>query len=182
MSERPGVVIYFEIEPALRMLDDSQRGKLFSAILEYAHYSVIPELTDPLLAMAWSFVQPSLDRDADRYAKSCQQKKIAGLKSDFRRNYAPKHGIDPDNEDALQTYISQRLSTPVDECRPTSTTTPAGTTTPTPAPTATSSPAENEKAAGRGAGEPLSPEEFDRLRKERIDQLLSITNPNNHNF
>lgn len=113
-KERPGVMLYFELEAPLKLLDDSQKGRLLSAILEYAHYGVIPEFGDPLLGMAWSFVKSDLDRDGERYRDTVHKKRISGITSDFKRNYAPKHGISPDDEEALQEYIRQRLSTDVD--------------------------------------------------------------------
>ena len=121
-------MLYFELEAPLKLLDDSQKGRLLSAILEYAHYGVIPEFGDPLLGMAWSFVKSDLDRDGERYRDTVHKKRISGITSDFKRNYAPKHGISPDDEEALQEYIRQRLSADVDECQPTTITSSNRTT------------------------------------------------------
>lgn len=109
--EQAGFVVYFEIEPALDMLDDSNKGKLLSAMLNYAHYGVLPAFDDRLLQMAWAFIKPSIDRSNKRYIETQEKRKIAGIISHFKRNYAPKHGIDPDDEEAQQAYIRQRLST-----------------------------------------------------------------------
>lgn len=116
-------MLYFDLEPSLELLTNDQKGQLFTAIFEYAHHGIIPEFTDMLLALAWSFIKPSIDRDGMRYQNAVQQKRIAGIKSDFKRNYAPKNGINPDDEEEMQKYIHQRLSTSVDECRPPPTTT-----------------------------------------------------------
>ena len=118
-KERPGVMLYFELEAPMKFLNDSQRGRMLTAILEYAHYGVFPEFGDPLLDMAWSFVKSDLDRDGERYRETVHKKRISGITSDFKRNYAPKHGLSPDDEEALQEYIRQRLSADVDECQPT---------------------------------------------------------------
>ena len=170
-SERPGVMLYFDIEPALKMLDLSQNGALFSAIMEYAHYGVLPDLDDPLVGMAWTFVKSSIDRDGERYTKTIEKRKISGITSDFKRNYAPKHGIDPDDEDALDMYIRQRLSTHADKCQASGTPTP--TTFPTQTPKAYPTP--EATAAGKGSGEnpSNSAEEhnFEQLRKNQIDKL-----------
>lgn len=117
-KERPGVLVYFDIEPAVNMLDDAQRGQLFSAILSYAHYGAAPIFENQLLKMAWSFIQPSIDRANEKYADTVQKKKIAGITSDFRRNYAPKNGLDPEDDGALQEYIRQRLSASADYSNP----------------------------------------------------------------
>ena len=42
-EKRPGVMLYFDIEPGLKMLDDPQRGRLLTAIMEYAHFGVVPD-------------------------------------------------------------------------------------------------------------------------------------------
>lgn len=107
-------MIYFDLEPAIKMLDDSQCGRLFRAIMQYAHHGEAPEFEEAVMAMAWSFVKTAVDRDNGRYQRVVKGKKIAGITSDFKRNYAPKHGIDPEDKEALDEYISQRLSTDVD--------------------------------------------------------------------
>lgn len=150
MAERPGVMLYFDIEPGLKMLDDPQRGQLLTAILEYAHFGAVPDFTDPMLSMAWSFVKTSIDRDGERYEKAVTKKKISGITSDFKRNYAPKHGISPDDEEALAEYIRQRLSTPVEGSRPTTTVATSSTTAATPPSNPTTITA--VEAVGKGSG------------------------------
>lgn len=178
MAERPGVMLYFDIDPGLKMLDDPQRGQLLTAIMEYAHFGIVPDFTEPLLSMAWSFVKTSIDRDGERYEKAVIKKKISGITSDFKRNYAPKHGISPDDEEALSKYIRQRLSTPVEESQPsttavTETTTSARLKTPTTADTKGTA-----AAAGKGvAGENLSDPplvDFEQLRQQRLNMLKEL--------
>ena len=177
MAERSGVLVYFEIEPALQLLNNEQRGMLFTAILDYAHYGSIPTFNTPLLEMAWSFVQPSIDRDGERYAKICKQKQIAGFTSDFRKNYAPKHNLDPNDEEALQAYLCQRMSAGVNGCQ--ATTTPTATTNSITTVTPTTKPNKNTTAArtttaerGVGRDATLTPEEFERNRQSLIEQLM----------
>ena len=179
MANRPGVMLYFDIEPGLKILGDPQRGKLLAAIMEYAHYGVVPDFEDPLLSMAWSFVKTSIDRDGERYQSNVHQKRIAGIKSDFRRNYAPKHGIDPDDEEALQAYIRQRLSTDVDECRPSTTATPK----PNPISISKASPSSTLTAKATAAGKGVEGEnpndppllDFEQLRQQKLAMLRSNT-------
>ena len=59
-------MIYFDIRTAVGFLDDPQKGQLFQAILEYAELGVIPQF-EGVLAMAWAFVKPQIDRDGERY-------------------------------------------------------------------------------------------------------------------
>lgn len=175
MAERPGVMLYFDIEPGLKMLDDPQRGQLLTAIMEYAHFGAVPDFTDPLLSMAWSFVKTSIDRDGERYEKAVTKKKISGITSDFKRNYAPKHGISPDDEEALAEYIRQRLSTSVEESRP-STTAATGITASSIAKAPVTADSKGiTAAAGKGvAGENPSdqpPTDFEQLRQQRLNML-----------
>lgn len=174
MSERPGFMLYFDIEPALTMLDDTQRGQLFTAIMEYAHYAAVPDFEDKLIGMAWSLIRPILDRDRRSYEKKVFDNKVKGIKSDFRRNYAPKHGLDPDDEIALEQYISQRLSTGVDQSQRTETRVLAQTETLTLPPKTTG---EGEGTGVQG-GRELSavpgsnPEaDFNHLRNQKMQQL-----------
>ena len=163
-KKRPGVLVYFDIEPALDMLDDAKRGRLFTAIVNYAHYGSIPDFNDSVLDMAWAFVKASIDRDGDNYQKTVQKRKIGGITSDFKKNYAPKHGIDPNDEEALREYISirmsndagasQQMSTRVDTCQPTTTTTTTRTTTTTPTTTTTTT--ENNKGDANNANDPVA--------------------------
>lgn len=175
VAERPGVMLYFDIEPGLKMLDDPQRRQLLTAIMEYAHFGAVPDFTGPLLSMAWSFVKTSIDRDGERYEKAVTKKKISGITSDFKRNYAPKHGISPDDEEALAEYIRQRLSTSVEESQP-STTVKSETKTSaiSESPTTTAA-TKNTTAVGKGgAGEnPSDPPlvDFEQLRQQRLKML-----------
>ena len=175
MAERPGVMLYFDIEPGLKMLDNTQRGQLLTAIMEYAHFGSIPEFSDPLLSMAWSFVKTSIDRDGERYEKAVVKKKISGITSDFKRNYAPKHGISPDDEEALAEYIRQRLSTSVEESQP-STTITADTKASAESKAPTTLDAKGTSVAmGKEYGENPSnpvPVDFEQLRQQRLKMLL----------
>ncbi len=75
-GKRPGVVIYFDIRPALEMLPLAERGELFTAILAFAEDGVIPDFTGAL-AMAWAFIRPKLERDNNAYAERCIQRRYA---------------------------------------------------------------------------------------------------------
>ena len=62
MGKRPGVMLYFDLRPSLKLLSTEDRGRLFDAILDYAELGVVPEL-DGMLAMAWEFIRPRIDKD-----------------------------------------------------------------------------------------------------------------------
>ena len=73
MKEKPGVMLYFDRLPYLNRMDDTQRGKLFLWIMEYAQYGVVPEVEDPMLGMAWDVVKPAIDLDTERYEAKCER-------------------------------------------------------------------------------------------------------------
>ena len=76
-KDRPGVMLYFDsVRPALNRLDDTQCGRLFRAVVDYAEYGVIPEL-DPLVGMVFDLLVPKIDRDAERYEESREQRQYA---------------------------------------------------------------------------------------------------------
>lgn len=85
MPGRPGVMFYFDIRPALKFLSNEQMGLLFVAILEYGESGVLPDFKDPLLNMAWSFVLPRIDRDAEAYDDKVEQRRYAGYCSAVRK-------------------------------------------------------------------------------------------------
>lgn len=74
---RPGVMIYFSLRPVLKYLNDEQLGQLLRAILDYGEYGAVPDFTEPLLAMAWSFVVTGIDRDWEAYREKMDKRKYA---------------------------------------------------------------------------------------------------------
>lgn len=74
---RPGVMLYFDsIRPALNRLDDLKCGQLFRAVVDYAEFGAVPEL-DPLVGMVFDLLVPKIDRDAEKYAESREQRQHA---------------------------------------------------------------------------------------------------------
>lgn len=104
---KPGVMIYFETARAIKRCSYEEKGRLFDAILEYAEFGVVPELPPPL-DMAWAFIVDKIDRDSEHYSDIQEKNRMKGIISDFKRNYAPTHGIDPENKAALAEYIKRR--------------------------------------------------------------------------
>lgn len=71
---RPGVLIYFEsVRPALNRLGNEQCGSLFRAILDYAEYGAVADL-DPMTGMVFDLLRPKIDRDAEKYEESREQR------------------------------------------------------------------------------------------------------------
>ena len=119
-KDKPGFYIWFNAVDAMAELSFEEKGRVYTAVEEYARDGVLPTFEDRFLRSVWVRLQADLDADDAKYRKNQRDNQIKGWKSDFKRNYAPAHGIDPNNEAALAAYIQQRL-TAVDSGEPMST-------------------------------------------------------------
>lgn len=81
---RPGIMLYFDILEPVRVLTNSERGKLLTAILEYGKEGKEPSFTGKL-ALAWGFVRPKIDMDGERYDSVVEKRKYAGFCSSLSR-------------------------------------------------------------------------------------------------
>ena len=75
---RPGIMLYFDILEPIRVLPDDEKGRLLVAMLEYGQSGTVPEF-DGMLALAWGFVKPKLDRDDESYEEAKVQRKYAAF-------------------------------------------------------------------------------------------------------
>ncbi len=75
---RPGIMLYFDILEPIRALPDADKGRLLVAMLEYGQSGILPEF-DGLLALAWGFIKPKLDRDGETYESAKVQRKYAAF-------------------------------------------------------------------------------------------------------
>ena len=168
-KEKPGIMMYWEVLDTIKELPDKKAKIMICAMYDYSRYNQEPNFEkNGELKAIWAFIKHQIDKDSERYANKRTKSLIAGFTSNFKRNYAPEHGIDPNDKDALDQYIKQRLSTDVDECQPTPTTTSTSATTSTP--TTTSTPATTSNILNtspltpQGGTEPLKesyPESFE---------------------
>ena len=76
MKKKPGVMVYFELRGMLKLLPESEKGKLFEAILEYGETGCVVELTDTL-RVAWPLIQMRLDMDNRRYELTVMKRRYA---------------------------------------------------------------------------------------------------------
>ena len=56
---KPGVMFYFNMRPFSK-LSDSERLRLYDAILDYSQTGEVPELSGAL-GVVWDYIQPTLD-------------------------------------------------------------------------------------------------------------------------
>lgn len=126
---RPGIMLYFDILEPIRVLPDSDKGRLLVAMLEYGQDGIVPEF-DGMLALAWGFVKPKIDRDKESYDRQIQQKQYATFAREVK-----KRGLTPvsfEDWKGLSDIERERLISADIWRYPTTTATPAATGTTSP--------------------------------------------------
>lgn len=137
---RPGIMIYFDILGPLRVLSDEEKGQLFLAMLEYGQYGTAPQF-EGMLALAWGFVKPKLDKDEEEYKMSVLRRKYATFCRERKRKGEPDISFD----EWLNTNDHQWSSMIIndDQWYPTTTTTTNTSTTTATAAAANTTPTTN---------------------------------------
>lgn len=145
---RPGIMLYFDIIEPIRVLPDADKGRLLVAMLEYGQSGTVPEF-DGMLALAWGFVKPKIDKDSDEYNRTVLKRQYATFCRDRKKKGEPEIPFD----EWLITYGDQNyhlISSDI-KWQPTTSTTPSSTPntsiTSTTAAAATTNTTENEGAA-----------------------------------
>lgn len=131
---RPGVMLYFDMLEPIRVLPDADKGRLLVAILEYGKDGVVPQF-EGMLALAWGFVKPKLDRDEGAYENTKIQRKYAAFCKKRSGLNLPKIPFEewlemPDNERQRMVISDNEPQRPVDfvnDRYPTTTGTGTGT-------------------------------------------------------
>ena len=130
---RPGIMLYFDILEPIRVLPDADKGRLLVAMLEYGQQGILPEF-EGMLALAWGFVKPKIDKDSDEYNKTILKRQYATFCRDRKRKGEP----DISYEEWLMTIDNQTHHMISHDIKWYPTTT-ANTTTSTSPPTSTTS-------------------------------------------
>ena len=69
MTQRPGVMLYFDIAPAIKRLSAEESGLLLRAILDYAEQGVAPDFESDMLGHHRTIVSAAF---AQSFAPSVQ--------------------------------------------------------------------------------------------------------------
>ena len=144
---RPGIMIYFELLGPLQALSDAEKGRLLVAMLLYGKDGTLPTF-EGMLAIAWEFVKPGLDRDEEAYNESILQRRYAAFCKKRGRLHLPKipfaEWVEMSEEEQRQAVYEQqreeravvpvasRYQTTTQTTTSTSTTKSTSTTTQTP--------------------------------------------------
>lgn len=136
---RPGVMLYFDMLEPIRVLPDEDKGRLLMAILEYGKEGIAPEFSG-MLALAWGFVRPKIDRDLEEYERTVLRRQYATFCRERKKKNEPEIGFD---EWLMitgnQNHHMISHDTNDDQWYPTTTTTTSTTITTTPTTNTTTS-------------------------------------------
>lgn len=80
MARSKSFLFYLDWHQHLEMLTDAERGRLLSALLDYAETDVLPDGMSGAAGMAFSFMRAQLDRDREKYEARCKANHDNGLK------------------------------------------------------------------------------------------------------
>lgn len=166
---RPGLLLYFDILPALDKLPHAAVGKLLLAALHYAKDGVEPSFDDASLGFAWAFLRPAVDRDGITY----ETKQLKGTWLVYCKQ-CKRDDVQPLDFDTWRERTVDGALHTVDVSLPTTTTTPSPS--PTTAPTqeqlqpidgsAAAPPTPARNARGDYGWVKLTDEEFQRLEQQ----------------
>ncbi len=90
---RPGIMLYFDILEPIKVLPDADKGRLLVAMLEYGRCGTAPEF-DGMLALAWGFVKPKIDKDEEEYNMSVLRRQYATVCRERKRKGEPEITFD----------------------------------------------------------------------------------------
>ena len=149
---RPGIMLYFDILEPIRVLPDADKGRLLVAMLEYGQTGIVPDF-DGLLALAWGFVKPKIDRDNEEYNRSVLRRQYATFCRERKRKGEPDITFDEwlKSNGIIDNQWSSMVTND-NQWYPTTTTTPSTTTKTTTATAAAANTITNED----GDGDPYS--------------------------
>jgi hypothetical protein len=99
---RPGIMLYFDILEPIKVLPDADKGRLLVAMLEYGQTGVVP-VFEGMLALAWGFVKPKIDKDEAEYNMSVLRRQYATTCRERKKKGEP----DITFEEWLKTIDSQ---------------------------------------------------------------------------
>ena len=90
---RPGIMLYFDILEPIKVLPDADKGRLLVAMLEYGKFGNVPEF-DGMLALAWGFVKPKIDKDEQEYRMAVLRRQYATVCRERKKKGEPEITFD----------------------------------------------------------------------------------------
>lgn len=148
---RPGIMLYFDILEPIKVLPDADKGRLLVAMLEYGQSGKVPEF-EGMLALAWGFVKPKIDKDSEEYNRTVLKRQYATFCRDRKRKGEP----DVSFEEWMMTiddHSYQMISHDIKWYPTTTATTTPSTNTSTPTTTAAAATTSTTDEAAAAAAE-----------------------------
>ncbi len=120
MDGKKSFVLYNDMKQPLKLLSDSQRGKLLLALFDYSENGEIPPFDDGAMSMAFSFIRQTLDRDAASWEETRKKRAEAGHKgaevTNGKRRQMSAKGGNAENSTANSTVsVSDNVNENVSE-------------------------------------------------------------------
>ena len=110
MMQKPGMMIYFSLSPAIKAMTMEERGQLLTAMLDYAQMLKEPDFFEGGLKVAWAFAKAQLDVDDEKYkAVSAKRKKAAETRWEAPDNFIGRESVE--NEDANACKCIEKMQT-----------------------------------------------------------------------
>ena len=77
MKEKPGVMIHFDMVPAIQTLSKEDKATLIETLLQYGLHKTKPAKLSKKMAVLWPLIQYRLDLDESRYQVTVLKRKYA---------------------------------------------------------------------------------------------------------
>ena len=85
MAEKKSFMLYFDNEQQFNMLTDEQAGKLIKSLFRFAKNGEIPEFTDGMIKMAFSFITSQIQRDLKKYDEKCERNRKIAIEREAKK-------------------------------------------------------------------------------------------------
>ena len=114
MKKHNSVILFTEWKRPLRALDLEQKGRILDALLDFPE-GIRPDFEDPMLAMAWNFMQGGLEENARKWDEVRARRAEAGRRgaevTNARRQAARQQDLPaPAGAETRQTAANPAVS------------------------------------------------------------------------
>ncbi len=111
-GKKDSFVLYYELEEQIEHFSDEEVGALLRAILAYEKRGDKPDDLSAVVAVAFSFIAPQLDRNREKYNKIIESRRKAGRKGG-ENSAAARNANNTDAEQNKQMLENQADYVPV---------------------------------------------------------------------
>ena len=102
----PGFMMYWDILHTLLRLQPEDMKKALMAIEKFYLDGEQPSPGETFWPF-WPLISQKLQTDRERYESRSRFSRVGGLISHFKRNFAPANGLDPNDDNALYSFLKE---------------------------------------------------------------------------